>query len=72
MSRRCAITGTAYLRGHTVSHSNRKSIKRSQPNLQTKRVWSEREQRFVRLRLTTRALRTLDLLGLDAVLARKT
>jgi large subunit ribosomal protein L28 len=70
MARRCDLTDTAYLRGHTVSHSNRKAIKRSQPNLQTKRIWSEREQRFVRLRLTTRAIRTIDLLGLDAALAQ--
>lgn len=71
MSRRCDLTDTGYLRGHQVSHSNRKTGKRSQPNLQFKRLWSEREQRFIRLRLTTRAIRTIDQLGLDAALARR-
>lgn len=71
MSRRCDLTDTGYLAGHKVSHSNRKTRKRSQPNLQFKRLWSEREQRFVQLRLTTRAIRTIDQLGLDAALARR-
>lgn len=71
MSRQCDLNGTTYLRGNKVSHSNRKSVKRSQPNLQSKRLWSEREQRWVRLRLTTRAIRTIDQLGLDAALARR-
>ena len=67
MARRCDLEGTSYLKGNKVSHSNRKTIKRSQPNLQFKRIWVESEKRFVRMRLTTRAIRTLDKVGIDAM-----
>lgn len=70
MARRCDLEGTSYLKGNKVSHSNRKTIKRSQPNLQFKRIWVESEKRFVRMRLTTRAIRTLDKIGIDAALRR--
>jgi len=70
MSRRCEVTGARYLAGNKVSHSNRKSKKRSQTNLQTKRVWVPEESRFVTVRLTTRALRTLDRIGLRRAMAK--
>lgn len=60
MSRKCSITGKGPLVGHKVSHSNIKTKKRSLPNLQTKRIWDETKKRFVKLRLSTSALRQLD------------
>ncbi len=60
MSRRCEITGKGPLVGHKVSHSNIKTKKRSLPNLQSKRIWDATAGRFVRVRLSTSALRTLD------------
>ncbi len=60
MSRRCEITGKGPLVGHKVSHSNIKTKKRSLPNLQTKRIWDATAGKFVRVRLSTSALRTLD------------
>ncbi len=59
MARRCQLTGKKPNFGNKVSHSNIKTRTRLNPNLQTKRIWFEEEQRFVKLKLSTRALRTL-------------
>ena len=59
MARRCQLTGKKPNFGNKVSHSNIKTKKRQNPNLQNKRIWFEEEQRFVKLKLSTRALRTL-------------
>jgi len=66
MARKCAFTGKRPNVANNVSHSNRKSKKRQLPNLQTRRLWWEEGGRFVRIRLSTRALRTIDKKGLDA------
>jgi large subunit ribosomal protein L28 len=55
--------------GHNVSHANNKTKRRFMPNLQYRRFWVESENRWVRLRLTNAALRTIDKLGIDVVLA---
>jgi large subunit ribosomal protein L28 len=67
MSRVCQVTGKRALRGHKVSHSNRKTIKFNQPNLQEKRFWLTGEARWVKLRLTVAAMREIDKRGIDAV-----
>ena len=59
MARVCMLTGKRPNSANKVSHSNIKTKKRQLPNLQTKRIWYEKEQRWVKLRLSTRALRTL-------------
>ena len=59
MARRCDLTGKRPNVANKVSHSNIKTKKRQFPNLQLKKVWFEEEGRFVRLKLSTRALRTL-------------
>ena len=59
MARRCDLTGKRPNVANKVSHSNIKTKKRQLPNLQLKKVWFEEEGRFVRLKLSTRALRTL-------------
>ncbi len=69
MARVCQITGKAPMVGHTVSHANNKTKRRFMPNLQYRRFWVESENRWVRLRLTTAGLRTVDKIGIDAVLA---
>ncbi len=69
MARVCQVTGKAPMVGHTVSHANNKTKRRFMPNLQYRRFWVERENRWVRLRLTTAGLRTVDKVGIDAVLA---
>jgi large subunit ribosomal protein L28 len=55
--------------GHHVSHANNKTKRRFLPNLQRRRFWVESEKRWVSLRLTTHALRTIDKNGIDTVLA---
>lgn len=69
MARVCQITGKAPMVGHTVSHANNKTKRRFMPNLQYRRFWVESENRWVRLRLTAAGLRTVDKVGIDAVLA---
>ena len=69
MARVCQVTGKAPMVGHRVSHANNKTKRRFMPNLQYRRFWVESENRWVRLRLTAAGLRTVDKLGIDAVLA---
>lgn len=70
MARRCVLTGKRPNTANKVSHSNIKTKKRQLPNLQKKRIWYAEENRFVTLRLSTRALRTLRKKGL-ATFARE-
>ena len=69
MARVCQVTGKAPMVGHHVSHANNKTKRRYLPNLQYRRFWVESENRWVSLRLTTNALRTIDKNGIDVVLA---
>jgi large subunit ribosomal protein L28 len=69
MSRRCQITGKAVLTGNNVSHANNKTRRRFLPNLQEVSVLSDVLGQSVRMRMTTRALRTIEHNGgLDAFL----
>ena len=71
MSRRCDLTGTGPRAGHNVSHSNRKTNRRFEPNVQNVSLLSEALGRRVPLRITTRALRTVQKRGgLDAFLIK--
>jgi large subunit ribosomal protein L28 len=71
MARRCELTGTEPQFGHNVSHSNRKTNRRFDPNLQKVTFYSEALRRSVPLRVTTRALRTVQKHGgLDLYLVR--
>jgi large subunit ribosomal protein L28 len=54
--------------GNNVSHANNKTKRRFLPNLQYRRFWVESENRWVRLRITNAALRTIDKVGIDTVL----
>jgi large subunit ribosomal protein L28 len=69
MARVCQITGKAPMVGNNVSHANNKTKRRFLPNLQRRKFWVESENRWVRLRLTNAALRTIDKNGIDVVLA---
>jgi len=64
MSRRCRLTGKRPNVGNRVSHANNKTKMRQLPNLQTKRLYIPEENRWVRVRLSTRALRTVSKKGL--------
>jgi large subunit ribosomal protein L28 len=65
MARKCAFTGKRPNTANKISHSQIKTKKRQLPNLQAKRLfWTEGGQ-WVRVRLSTRAMRTIDKKGLD-------
>lgn len=68
MARRCSITGKRPLVGNKVSHSHRKTKRRQLPNVHDKRVFVPELGRSVRLRVSARALRTIDKKGLMAFL----
>ncbi len=68
MARVCSITGKRPLAGNNVSHAHNKTRRRQLPNLQRKRIYVPELGRFVRIRLSARALRTVSRKGLLAVL----
>jgi large subunit ribosomal protein L28 len=67
MSRVCQLTGKKANNAFAISHSHRRTKKLQQVNLQWKRIWWAEGNRFVRLRLSTQALRTLERKGLVAM-----
>ncbi len=69
MARVCQVTGTGPMVGNNVSHANNKTKRRFLPNLQYRRFWVESENRWVRLRISTAALRLIDKVGIDQVLS---
>ena len=69
MARVCQVTGKAPMVGNNVSHANNKTKRRFLPNLQYRRFWVESENRWVSLRVSNAALRTIDKNGIDVVLA---
>ena len=69
MARVCRVTGKAPMYGNNISHANNKTKRRFLPNLQRRRFWVESENRWVSMRLTNAALRTIDKNGIDAVLS---
>lgn len=68
MSRICQVTGKRPITGNNVSHANNKTRRRFLPNLHTHRFWIESEQRFVKLRVSSQGMRTIDKKGIDVVL----
>ena len=62
------MTGKRPAVGNNVSHANNKTRRRFLPNLHTHRFWVESENRFVKLRLTTKGMRIIDKVGIDQVL----
>ena len=69
MARVCQVTGKKPMVGNNISHANNKTKRRFLPNLQNRKFWVEIENRWVSLRITNAALRTIDKNGIDAVLA---
>jgi large subunit ribosomal protein L28 len=63
MSRRCDISGTGVMSGNNVSHAMNHSRRRFLPNLQVVRLQSDILGERIRMRLTTRAMRTVDTKG---------
>lgn len=60
MSRVCQITGKKALTGNNVSHANNRTKRKQLPNLQYKKVWDEESKRFIRMKISTSAIKTLN------------
>ncbi len=70
MARVCQLTGKKPMSGNNVSHANNKAKRRFLPNLQNRKFWVETENRWVSMRITNAALRTIDKLGIDAIVKK--
>ncbi len=70
MSKVCKLTGKKPISGNNVSHSNRKTKRRFVPNIQKKRFFVPELQKFITLRISTSAMRTINKLGLYAYIKK--
>jgi large subunit ribosomal protein L28 len=69
MARVCQVTGKRPMVGNNVSHANNKTKRRFLPNLHYRRFWLELENRWIRIRISTSALRLIDKVGIEKVVA---
>ena len=70
MTRECEVTGKRPVSGNKVSHANNHTKRRFLPNLQNRKFWVETENSWISMRISAAALRTIDKLGIDAVIAK--
>ena len=70
MSAHCMLTGARPGFGNRISHSHRRTSRRFDPNIQSKRYWLAGEGRYVRLRLSAKGIKTVDAIGVEAAVAR--
>ncbi len=68
MARVCQVTGKRPVTGNNVSNANNKTKRRFLPNLHYHRFWVESENRWVRLRVSSKGMRVIDKKGIDEVL----
>ena len=68
MARICQLTGKKPMVGNNVSHAKNRTKRRFLPGLQYRRFWLEKEKKWIKLRLSNAALRTVDKKGIDEVL----
>lgn len=70
MAQICQVTGKRPMVGNNVSHANNRTKCRFLPNLHEHRFWVSKEQRFIKLRVSSKGMRIIDKLGIDIVLAK--
>ncbi|GAA4736678.1 50S ribosomal protein L28 [Modestobacter marinus] len=70
MATYCEVTGRTPSFGKSVSHSHRRTNRRFDPNLQSKRFFLASENRWIRLTVSTKGIKTIDVQGIEAVVAR--
>ena len=68
MSRVCQVTGKRPMTGNNVSHAQNKNKRRFMPNLRFHRFWVDSENRYVRLRVSSKGMKIIDKKGIDEVL----
>lgn len=64
----CEITGKTAMVGNNVSHSNKKTKRLFNPNLRTKRFWSEEEGRWITMKVSAQGMKTINKKGLAKAL----
>jgi large subunit ribosomal protein L28 len=69
MSKVCQVTGKRPMSGNNVSHAHNKTRRRFLPNLHSRRFWVESENRWVKMRVSSKGLRIIDKLGIEKVIA---
>ena len=69
MAKVCVVTGKKPMAGNNVSHANNKTRRRFEPNLQDKRFWVPSEKRWVKLRVSAKAIKIINKVGIERVLA---
>ena len=70
MTKICEITGKRPITGNNVSHANNKTKRRFLPNLHKRRIWVPSQKRYITMKVSARGLRTIDKIGIDAVLEK--
>ncbi len=68
MARVCQVTGKRPMSGNNVSHAHNKTRRRFLPNLHTHRFWVESQNRWVKLRVSSKGMRIIDKKGIEVVL----
>lgn len=71
MARKCILSGKKPLVGNNVSHAHNKTKRRQLPNLQNKRIFVSELNRFVRIKISARALKTVNSKGLMTYIAEQ-
>lgn len=69
MAKVCVVTGKKPMFGNNVSHANNKTRRRFEPNLHNKRFWLNSEKRFVRMKVSAKAIKIINKKGIEAVVA---
>ncbi len=69
MAKVCVVTGKRPMSGNNVSHANNKTRRRFEPNLHDKRFWVPSEKRWVKLRVSAKAIKIINKRGIESVLA---
>jgi len=70
MARVCDVTGKKTTTGNNVSHAKNRTRRKFLPNLQNRKIWVESENRWISMKISGAALRTIDKLGIDEILKR--
>jgi large subunit ribosomal protein L28 len=71
MARKCKLTGKGPMTGNNVSFSQKKTKRRFLPNIQVKRIYVPELDRHVRIKMSVRAMRTVDKIGLMPYLKKQ-
>jgi large subunit ribosomal protein L28 len=69
MSRVCQVTGKRPITGNNVSHAKNHTRRRFLPNIHSHRFWLEKEQRYLKLRVSAKGMRIIDKHGIEKVVA---